>query len=178
VSVDKVIATQNKKVCPKRFTLDAHRDTGVISLGYSTLHEAAKDGNSFAIYIFINRGVNVNEKDTSGYTPLYWAIKSGICGSVRKLLTKGANPFVVELEETQSKAIKEMIVTARRIWTYAESGKKRRLRSSCKKFVAGTASPQTFSELEGLAGTFCLQPNLFVRKANAVITSIKSKLSF
>lgn len=63
--------------------------------GPTSIHEAAKSGTLPELYKnvseFIRRGVDVNEKDNEGKTPLHWAIRACHLELVKLLIDHGAD---------------------------------------------------------------------------------------
>lgn len=63
--------------------------------GGTALHHAAYHDAVDCLQLLIEKGATINARDTSGLTPLYWAVKGmgeGPC--IRILLERGANPNV------------------------------------------------------------------------------------
>ena len=44
--------------------------------GWTPLHEGARGGHEDVVKMLVERGANINEKEQSGGTPLYWSIKT------------------------------------------------------------------------------------------------------
>ncbi|KAK2722691.1 hypothetical protein QYM36_003020 [Artemia franciscana] len=59
-----------------------------------TLHDAAKNGNLDICQQLVSRGVTIDDLDSGGGTPLYYAAESNQLDVTRYLLEKGANPNV------------------------------------------------------------------------------------
>lgn len=57
-----------------------------------TIHRAAYLGDIKAVQAFLDRGVSVNSRSTSGYTPLFYAAEGGHISMVKLLLKNGADP--------------------------------------------------------------------------------------
>lgn len=63
------------------------------------LIEAVKAGNSYAVTELIDSGVDVNQQDEHGWTPLNWAAGKGDTTILRSLLDRGADPSKVGRDE-------------------------------------------------------------------------------
>lgn len=59
------------------------------------LIEAAKGGDASTVEKLVDSGVDVNQGDEQGWTPLNFAAGRGDLGMVKLLITKGADPFKV-----------------------------------------------------------------------------------
>lgn len=58
------------------------------------IHQAARFGNLKAVEIFLKSGVNINDRDTNGCTPLYLAVRDNHEALGLFLLQNGANPYI------------------------------------------------------------------------------------
>lgn len=58
---------------------------------YTTIHEAASNGNARGILAFIQEGINVDSKDSTGKTPLMAATNSDMSRVIPILLDQGAS---------------------------------------------------------------------------------------
>ncbi|WP_341812568.1 ankyrin repeat domain-containing protein [Wolbachia endosymbiont (group A) of Conops quadrifasciatus] len=67
------------------------RNTERKSPTYTSLHDAAKDGDLEAVKHFIHEGANVNEANRDGWTPLHYAAWKGYFEVVKLLIDKRAN---------------------------------------------------------------------------------------
>ena len=63
------------------------------------LIEAVKAGNAYAVTELIDSGVDVNQQDEHGWTPLNWAAGKGDTSILRSLLDRGADPSKVGRDE-------------------------------------------------------------------------------
>lgn len=63
------------------------------------LIEAVKAGNAYAVTELIDSGVDVNQQDEQGWTPLNWAAGKGDTAILRSLLDRGADPSKVGRDE-------------------------------------------------------------------------------
>jgi ankyrin repeat protein len=72
--------------------IDAGVDLNSIALlGSAPLHEAARRGNLEVVKRLLLKGANVNLEDSSGHTPLYYAIETKKSDVARVLLAHGAS---------------------------------------------------------------------------------------
>ncbi|NIP28611.1 MAG: hypothetical protein GWN67_28130 [Phycisphaerae bacterium] len=58
---------------------------------YPTLHLSAAKGDLAGIKSFIEKGINIDEKDTIGWTPFLWAASTGRINVCQFLISKGDN---------------------------------------------------------------------------------------
>ena len=61
------------------------------------LHIACYKGNKKIIKILLDLGIDINSKDTNGYTPLFYAIISKNENLVKMLILRGANKFIKDI---------------------------------------------------------------------------------
>ncbi|MGL9778991.1 MAG: ankyrin repeat domain-containing protein [Wolbachia sp.] len=66
-------------------------DTERESPTYTSLHDAAKDGDLEAVKYLVRKGADVNDTNEDGWTPLHCAVSEGELEVVRFLISKGAN---------------------------------------------------------------------------------------
>ena len=59
--------------------------------GRTPLHRAACNGHTTMVDMLLEKGANIEAKDTNGVTPLYWASHEGHTGTAEALLAKGAD---------------------------------------------------------------------------------------
>ena len=57
----------------------------------STLHDAVKQGDFKRVVRLVNKGADINEKDSVGSTPLFWAAGIGNIEITQYLISKGAD---------------------------------------------------------------------------------------
>jgi ankyrin repeat protein len=68
--------------------------------GLTPLHSAAVSGHLELVILFLDKGANVNERDSRGWAPLHFAATNGSVDVVRVLLDSGA--------EMQAKNVRRM----------------------------------------------------------------------
>ena len=80
--------------CVKKILI-TYKGTSIIhtvdSKGKNALHIASIFGKSSLIELLTSEGINVNEEDRDGLTPLHWAIHEGKTETVRALIQQGAS---------------------------------------------------------------------------------------
>ncbi len=60
-------------------------------MSINLLTQAVKEKDLETIELLIKKGVDVNSKDKSGYTPLHWAARWGYTEVAQALITAGAD---------------------------------------------------------------------------------------
>lgn len=63
--------------------------------GNTPLHFACLYGNKGVMDLLLDLGSNINEADKMGYTSLHFAVQSGSERSIKKLLVRGANKYLM-----------------------------------------------------------------------------------
>ena len=69
----------------------------VVTERYESLHQAAKEGNTFAVRCFLLRGADVNAKANGGMTPMHSAVLYRHTRIVKLLIAKGADVNAKEI---------------------------------------------------------------------------------
>ncbi|WCR58321.1 ankyrin repeat domain-containing protein [Wolbachia endosymbiont of Ctenocephalides felis wCfeJ] len=64
---------------------------------YTSLHDAAREGDLGAIKYLVSKGANINDKDRSGWVPLHRASQEGELEAVQYLVDKGANLNIADI---------------------------------------------------------------------------------
>lgn len=71
---------------------EIYADIGTISLSPYVLHQACKSGDSKVVSRLVDVSCDLNELDTEGNTPVYYASERGHLEVVTLLLSRGADP--------------------------------------------------------------------------------------
>ena len=71
------------------------------------LHLAARHGHHMALSILLDRGANLEERNTDGSTPLYSAAKRGHLKCCGRLITRGAD---INVKCTVRNVMKPLII--------------------------------------------------------------------
>ncbi|MBQ4594832.1 MAG: ankyrin repeat domain-containing protein [Akkermansia sp.] len=124
--------------------------------GFNALHWAAWSGMRFISYKLVKKGVDINQPEYNGYTPLMLAAMRGNATVVDLLLKMGANPTAVNkdnLTAAQLAANAEQAYKKRDSWIYGPVFSENREKSyleTCKLLAEnkGKISDEELSKLE------------------------------
>lgn len=124
--------------------------------GFNALHWAAWSGMRFISYKLVKKGVDINQPEYNGYTPLMLAAMRGNATVVDLLLKMGANPTAVNkdnLTAAQLAANAELAYKKRDSWIYGPVFSENREKSyleTCKLLAEnkGKISDEELSKLE------------------------------
>ncbi|KAF5281783.1 hypothetical protein FQR65_LT14530 [Abscondita terminalis] len=92
------VAFANSKFTTAKLLLSRGAITPPESFNYSYLHYAAEEGDVDLTLEFIARGLNLECKSDSGYTPLFLAVKKGQINTAKVLLEHGADVYGLSSE--------------------------------------------------------------------------------
>lgn len=84
------LAAASGSVPLTRRLIDGGADPEGLQDGLTPLMIAARAGNAAMVDLLLEKGVEVDRRDSSGATALYWAIKSGSKAAVERLVAGGA----------------------------------------------------------------------------------------
>jgi ankyrin repeat protein len=75
----------------KNYTQYTMRSDRALTSGYTAFHHLCESNLQMCASVLIDRGIDLNSKDTRGYTALHYAIEDGNVGLVRFLASRGAD---------------------------------------------------------------------------------------
>lgn len=124
--------------------------------GFNALHWAAWSGMRFTSYKLVKKGVDINQPEYNGYTPLMLAAMRGNATVVDLLLKMGANPAAVNkdnLTAAQLATNAEIAYKKRDSWIYGpvfSDNREKSYQETCKLLAEnkGKVSDEELSKLE------------------------------